>query len=228
MNSSPLTPETVAQFLQDNPDFFVTHSDLFANLRVPHPHEARAISLGERQIMTLRAKSKDLEWKLAGLIQNASGNEKISGNLIEWCRIMLAQDDASQLPRHIVEGLAELFQLSDIALRVWNLPRLEDDAHVLQDVDDATRTYARELAQPYCGPYKEQPGGTWLASPPASLAIIALREHENSEPFGLLLLGADDSERFTPDMGTAFLQTIGDLASASLTRLQEPLVAASA
>jgi uncharacterized protein YigA (DUF484 family) len=228
MNSPALSAELVAQFLQDQPDFFMSHADVFAGLRVPHPHETRAISLGERQIMTLRAKTKDLEWKLAGLIHNATGNEKISGSLIEWCRLMLAQDDASHLPRHIVESLGDLFQLSDIALRVWNLPRLNDDTHALQEVDDATRTYARELEQPYCGPYKNQPGGAWLAYPPASLAIIALREHDNSEPFGLLLLGSDSAERFTPDMGTAFLQTIGELASAALTRLQDPQIAASA
>src|SRR3546814_69835 len=66
-----LSAEHIAQFLQDNPSFFQDHADVFANLRVPHPNETRAISLGERQIMTLRARAKDLEWKLSGLVHNA-------------------------------------------------------------------------------------------------------------------------------------------------------------
>jgi uncharacterized protein YigA (DUF484 family) len=37
------------------------------------------------------------------------------------------------------------------------------------------------------------------------------------------VLGSDDPERFSPDMGTAFLETINDLASASLLRLKDPV-----
>ncbi|HEY9572740.1 MAG TPA: DUF484 family protein, partial [Pusillimonas sp.] len=82
------------------------------------------------------------------------------------------------------------------------------------------RAYARELLKPYCGPFHEQEAAGWLGTPPASLAIIALRPVGSSEPIGLLVLGSDDTERFTPDMGTAFLDTINKLASASLSRLR--------
>ncbi len=40
-------------------------------------------------------------------------------------------------------------------------------------------------------------------------------------PFGVLVLGSDDPDRFTPDMGTSFLDTINELASASLSRLSD-------
>jgi uncharacterized protein YigA (DUF484 family) len=38
--------------------------------------------------------------------------------------------------------------------------------------------------------------------------------------FGLLVLGSDDPERFGPDMGVAFLQTVSILASSTLSRLK--------
>src|SRR3546814_15064377 len=81
MTDASFSAEDIAHFLQENPEFFQEHADVFANMHVPHPHETRAISLGERQIMALRTRAKDLEWKLAGLMRNASGNEKISASL---------------------------------------------------------------------------------------------------------------------------------------------------
>ncbi|WP_397476301.1 DUF484 family protein [Pusillimonas sp.] len=220
--STSLNAEDVAQFLQTNPDFFQEHAGLFANLRVPHPHETRAISLGERQIMTLRAKTKDLEWKLSGLIHNAAGNQKISKTLMAWCCRMLAEDDATQLPGHIVRSLGDLFDLQAIALRLWGLSALAD-SEFNQDVTDSIRQYARDLAKPYCGPMQNQEAAGWLGTPPASLAIVALRPADSDEPFGLLVLGSDDPERFTADMATDFLSTINDLASASLCRLRTPV-----
>ena len=57
--------------------------------------------------------------------------------------------------------------------------------------------------------------------------MVALRPADTSEPFGLLVLGSDDAERFTSDMATDFLSTINDLASASLCRLRAPDVHAA-
>jgi uncharacterized protein YigA (DUF484 family) len=118
--------------------------------------------------------------------------------------------------------LGDLFDLPTIALRLWDLPRLSD-SEFTQDVTDSIKSYARTLDKPYCGPLKDQEAATWLGTPPVTLAIIALRPAKSLEPFGLLVLGSDDPERFSPDMGTAFLETINDLASASLLRLKDPV-----
>ncbi len=223
MTTPSFTAEDVALFLQENPGFFQDHSELFANIRVPHPHETRAISLGERQILTLRAKTKDLEWKLASLMQNAMGNEKISHTLTAWCCRMLAEPEPSRLPAHVVRSLCDLFDLPTVALRLWDLPGLEE-SEFGQDVTSSIRDFASTLTTPYCGPWQDQEAGQWLPEPPRSLAIVALRAStpgygSESSTCGLLVLGSDDPERFTPDMGTAFLQTIGELAGAALSRL---------
>ena len=218
MNSSPLNAADVAAFLQQNPGFFQEHADLFANLKVPHPHAAHAISLGERQILTLRAKAKDLEWQLSNLVFNASGNERISRTLTDWCAHMLAEDDAARLPEAIVEGLRSLFDLPAVTLRLWNLPRLPEGPYALAP-DAELLAYARTLSKPYCGPLQGQPPAAWLDEPPASLAIVPLSAGEGAEPFGLLVIASDDAARFTADMGTTFLETLGRLASAALGRL---------
>ena len=120
MTKAMPTAEDVAHFLQNHPDFFHEHAKLFADLRVPHPHETRAISLGERQILTLRTRCKELEWKLAGLLHNASGNERIAQLLMQWCCDMLAEDDAQDLPQLIEARLQSIFELPTVVLRIWD------------------------------------------------------------------------------------------------------------
>ena len=58
----------------------------------------------------------------------------------------------------------------------------------------------------------------WLNEPAQSLAVVPLKDNEGV--FGLLVLAANDQERFQPDMGTAFLEILSSLASAALSRLK--------
>ena len=52
-----------------------------------------------------------------------------------------------------------------------------------------------------------------------SLALVPLRSAAGQEAFGMLVLASPDPTRYTADMGTEFLQRIGELASAALSRL---------
>jgi len=222
MTQAMPTPEDIALVLKSNPDFFQEHAALFAELRVPHPHEARAISLGERQILTLRNRCKELEWKLAGLLHNASGNERISRLLMQWCCDMLAEGDAARLPALIVERLQGIFELPAVVLRLWDK---QGPAPYVQDVGDAVKQYTGALATPYCGAARDCPATEWLDASMQSLACIALRPEGGRNAFGMLVLGSEDAGRFTDDMGTDYLETIGRLASAGLQRLPDQAAA---
>ncbi|MBP8061801.1 MAG: DUF484 family protein, partial [Polaromonas sp.] len=67
----------------------------------------------------------------------------------------------------------------------------------------------------------------WLDEPAAaqSVALIALRTDAAAAPFGLLVLASPEANRFASGMGTDFLQRIGELASAALSRLHGPAAA---
>ncbi|SRR5690606_21797538 len=212
------TAEDVAVFLQTNPEFFQEHAHIFADLRVPHPHETRAISLGERQILTLRNRCKELEWKLAGLLHNASGNERIAQQLMQWCCDMLAEDDAQALPALVVERLQGIFELPSVVLRLWDK---EGPSPYVQEVGDALKNYANTLVTPYCGPADASPAREWLDDTTQSMACVALRPEGGVTAFGVLVLGSEDASRFTNDMGTDYLATIGTLAASALQRLPD-------
>jgi len=212
------TAHSIAKFLQENPDFFVQYSDLFSTLEVPHPHQSRTISLGERQILTLRERLRDFEFRLAELVRNGALNETTTTKLNLWCARMLAEPSAIRLPGEVALGLAEQFNLQEVALRVWGLDLPAEGFGA--PVDAAVHDFANTLAAPYCGSNTDFTAVSWLHKKPASLAILSLRGQANEPAFGLLVLGSDDPERFTPDMGTTFLQTVSKLASAALSRLK--------
>ncbi len=226
MTASQLTANDVAQFLKAHPDFFTQHAGLFADLRLPHPQQANTISLVERQIMTLRGRVRELQWQLSGLIDNATGNERISQLLIDWCASLLAEEQVQRLPDHITQGLALLFDLPDIALRLWDLPRIDTHSTAAQPIDEALLHDLTARHNPWCGPadHPDVPEGVldWLSGSPASVALIPLSMGTPPHSIGMLVLGSSNATRFTEDMGTEFLQTIASLAGAALSRLAGP------
>ncbi|GAB1577097.1 DUF484 family protein [Bordetella petrii] len=218
MTDTALTAQDVAAFLQDNPDFFDQHAEVFATLRVPHPHGAQAISLGERQILTLRERNRELEWRLNELVHQADSNEAIGDHVAQWCSRLLGETDPQHLPGEIALGLAQQFDLNHVALRLWNLAGLPPTGYG-EPVSSDVQAFTDSLKAPYCGPDTGFEAAGWLDAKPQSLALVPLRLEPDQPSVGLLVLGSDDPERFSPEMGTVFLEAIGRLSSAALRRL---------
>jgi hypothetical protein len=53
-----------------------------------------------------------------------------------------------------------------------------------------------------------------------SVALIPLRPGKSPQAFGMLVLASPDPQRFQSGMGTDFLERIGELAGAALSRLR--------
>ena len=122
------------------------------------------------------------------------------------------------LPPLVVSRLQEIFELPAVRLKLWDK---DGPAPFVQDIGDAVRQYASALATPYCGAAEGCPSTEWLEAGMQSVACIALRPEGGRNAFGMLVLGSEDPGRFTSDMGTDFLETIGRLASAGLQRLPD-------
>jgi uncharacterized protein len=77
-----MTPDAVVNYLRQHPEFFEEHADFMATIFTPHPHGGRAISISERQILTLRDRGKQLEGKLRELIEFGEENDAIGEKLL--------------------------------------------------------------------------------------------------------------------------------------------------
>jgi len=220
----PITEDDIANFLANTPDFFERHAELLATVQLSSGHGGRAISLQERQAGMLRDKIRGLESRVVEMIRHGQENVAIADKMQSWMLSLLMTPAARDLPDAIAQELQTQFQIPQAAIKVWDVAAPFSDCDFATGVSDDARSFAASLSTPFCGLNAGLEAAKWLPEPAAakSVALIALRSGEATQAFGLLVLASPDGERFTSGMGTDFLQRIGELASAALSRLRSP------
>jgi uncharacterized protein YigA (DUF484 family) len=209
--------EDIAKYLLEHPEFFDEYAELLTSLEVPHPHGTHAIPLSERQVLSLRDKSRLLEGKLRELVQFGESNDVISDRVHRMSLALLAAEDAPSIVDHVQHSLREDFGVPAVALRVWGVNALAGRAQGA-DVSQEVRVFAGSLSGPYFSDQAMFESASWfdgtLEQPQAFVYVPLRGEH----PLGLLAMGSPDPARFTPDMGTLYLTRLGELVSAALGR----------
>jgi uncharacterized protein len=210
-----MTAEEVAQFFRLHPQFFDQHPELLETIFVPHPHGGRAIPLAERQILALRDKVKLLEGKLGELIQFGEDNDAISEKVHRLSAALLGARDFAACTQALHFHLREDFSVPHVALRIWG-KALPESAAEGTPVADELRTRAETLGGPQCGAAAGSPFLAWFGDAAGHVRSIALVPLGQTRPFGLLVLGSEDAQRFYTEMGTLYLRRIGELTAAAL------------
>jgi uncharacterized protein len=217
-----MNQQDVADFLKNHPEFFNQHSELLTGITLPHPHGGRAISLSERQMITLREKNKALEAKLVELVRLGQENDAIVERMQRWTRGLLLLRNARLLPDALTTSLAEIFAVPAIALRIWEATDDYAELPCTAPVPVELIKSTNQLGNPFVGAAHDAQGASLallMVSGIQSVALIPLRRGAAPEAFGLIVLGSPDARRFHPGMGTEVLTRIGETASAALTRL---------
>jgi len=210
--------EQVARYLREHPDFLVEHGDIFVEITVPHPHGGQAITLAERQLHALRDKIRQLEAKLAELIRFGEENDEIGAKMHRLTLALVAAEDVDTLHESLMQSLLEDFRVPHAALRVWGAASASGG--IFEPVSEELRFQAADLRRPYCGAPANLEALAWFGEASAhirSVALIPLRCE--GQLLGLLALASEEAERFYPDMGTLFLERLGDTLAAALRRL---------
>lgn len=214
-----MQPIDIVEWLRQNPEFFEEFADDLAEIYVPHSHRGQAVSLAERQLLTLREKNRALELRLSELLQFGEENDITSDKLHRLTVDLMRAIDMPGIIGTLEYHLRERFGVPHVALRLW-LPGVESGLREFEPVGADVVRLAQNLVSPYCGPYVTDEVLDWFGEAGSGLksfAQFALRSGE--EPFGILVMASEDSERFYPDMGTLYLQRLSDLVSAALLRI---------
>lgn len=213
-----MNPNDIIDFLNANPQFFEEHPDLLEQLSVPHPTSGNTISLSERQILTLREKLAQVQEKLAELVSFGEENDVIAEKVHRLTLSLMLSDDFEAVNFAVYNHLQEDFAIPHVALRIWN-SILKRESPEFVEVSEELRFFAADLRQPYCGPAQYPEVLAWFgnaASHLGSLALIPLRR--DAQVFGMLALGSEDPERFFPEMGTLYVERIGQLVGAAVLK----------
>jgi uncharacterized protein YigA (DUF484 family) len=210
-----MKPEDVADYLQQHPEFFEEYADTLAEIYIPHPHGGRTISISERQILTLREKSKQLETKLREIIDFGEENDAIGEKIHRLTLALLGARELAGALSVIYLSLRDDFAVPHVVVRIWRSGAASDLAE-FTPVSNTIRDFAASLAQPYCCPHAMVDTGTLFGESAPHLRSFSYVPLRDGEVFGLLALASEDPQRFYPDMGTLYLKRIGELVAASL------------
>ena len=221
MSIQGITEQDIANYLANTPGFFERHAELLGAVQLTSPHGQRAVSLQERQMEMLRDKNRGLEGKIIEMIRHGQENVAIADKLHRWTRALMLTANPGELPEVLTRELMHQFMIPQAGIRVWGAADAFATLPFAKAVSADVKSLASSLTLPYCGVYSGFEAAQWLddAASALSLAMIPLRHGATVEAFGMLVLASPDPTRYTADMGTEFLQRIGELSSAALSRL---------
>ncbi len=212
-----MTPEAVANYLKQHPEFFEEHADFLSTILIPHPHGGRAISISERQIVALREKGKQLEGKLRELIEFGEENDAIGEKMHRLTRGLVAARDVEAVIEALLFNLREDFAVPHIALRLWSQGK-HPELPEFDAVSDGAREFADSLANPYCSTRAMVDTADWFGEDASRLQSFAYVALKNGRTLGLMALASEDPHRFYTEMGTLYLKRLGDVSAAALLR----------
>ena len=210
-----MSPDDIARFLRTNPQFFDEHPELLESIYVPHPHGGRTIALSERQMLTLRDKAKTLEARIGELVRFGSENDAISEKVHRLSLALMGAKDFASCVQAVYFHLREDFTVPHVALRIWGKPLPEGTLEGAA-VDNALRASVDAMGAPQCGQAAGNPFLAWFGDAQPHVRSVALIPLGQTRAFGLLAFGAEDPQRFYPEMGTLFLRRIGELTAGAL------------
>jgi len=213
--------QSIASYLQRNPEFFERHQAVLARLKLPHARGGAAISLVERQIEVLREKQAALEGKLAELVRVARANDAISERLHRFTRRLLRTVPPQEAIARIEAGLREDFDaFHAVLVLIGNSPDPDAPRFVRTvPADDPNLKSFESLftsGKPRCGQARDSQREFLFGAEGAEMGSVALVPLGDKGRLGLLALGSADRDRFHPGMSTEFLARLAELIADSL------------
>lgn len=221
-----MNADDVAEYLKANPVFFEQYAELLSTIQVANPHGGRAIALSDRQVLALREENRKLAAKLKEVIDFGEDNMSRSDKMQRLSVALLEARDLAAFLSSLYLHLREDFEIPHVAMRIWK--ETDRDASARPEfapVSDALKDYASGLEQPYCGASGNVEAAALFgdaASHVRSVGHLALRAGGagvDRPCFGILALGSEDVQRFSPDMDTLYQGRLAELVSAGLARL---------
>jgi uncharacterized protein YigA (DUF484 family) len=217
--------EQVADFLQENPDFFARRPGLLCDLTLPH-QRGQAVSLVERQVALLRERNIDMRRRLAELLENANANNELFENTRQLVLDLMEAASLTELTEALQRSLEHDFKIEFQCLCLL----AEQQATLPPTVRCASQEQAQAAIgnlltarQVVCGVLRDEElvflFGDDAAAVGSAAVIPLLAEHH----IGVLAVGSKDPLHFKSGMGTLFLNYIAEMLNRSVPQYLPPV-----
>lgn len=226
-----LNRESVAEYLRENPDFFVSQDELLRSLTLPHD-SGRAISLVERQVHLYREQRDTLRQELVELVSIARHNDRLFEKSKRLLMQLIEARNLSDMAAAVDDSIRGDFGLDAASVIVFTDENLSGNGgsalHVVSPAVARERLGGLlEGDRAVCGQFRESERSFLFPDrdePIASVALVPLRSHGPTVPIddlvGVFAVGSCEPGYFDQSMGSLFLTYISD----TLSRLLPPIL----
>lgn len=215
-----ITREAVLDFLKTHPEIFEEQAEFFHQVEISHPYSGRTISLAERQMINLREKNRLLEHRLGELLGVGESNDALGARMHQLTIALVGANRLDQMVNLVLKSLAEDFGVPQARIRLWGEGAANMGHEVCTPVSAELVKEISGMNHPFTGSVRTGEVVAWFGGHDeaiASMALVPLRFE--GQTLGLLAMGSDDAERFVAGMGTLYIERLGDVIAAALSRV---------
>ncbi len=205
--------QQICDYLLYHPSFFLRHTDILNDLRVPHK-TGGAVSLLEHKIRMLQDKAEAYQKQLQELLTVARDNEQLNQRLHRLTLNLIEAESREDILAILQDELRERFNADAVELKLFSTRELEE-ARVSESGLALFRTFM-DIDKPTCGPLKADKLKTLFGNQAGEEGSAALIPIRTSDLSGILAIGSQDRERFHSGKSVDFLVRLGELVSLSL------------
>ncbi len=204
LDNNQLDASQVENWLKNNPDFFVDFPNCLSAMEIPVDTGA-AISLHQYQVRVLQADKAQLKQKLGLLVKNVKTNHRIHSDLLDLAgkMIILARQEA-KLETHL-DAITEYFSLTKVL--ILDRKKQSNQFKLAKKMLSKQESACFNAANPEVldGIFGED------AQSVSSFALVPIKKGKKWS--AVLVLAADDIDRFQPGMGGEFLKLLARLVA---------------
>jgi hypothetical protein len=199
--------ELVAHWLLSTPGFFERHPQLLMSIDLGSSLDGRVLSLQEKQMNVLRNKNRDLNQRTTEMLRFGMENDLTQNLMVQWLEDLCSKKTKEDVIENITGGLNSMFKVG----RVVYIQPSEIDEIILENLNKEiiVGTLPAEINFPSLD-IEEEVG---------SFALVPLHIHEKK--LGAVLFVSKDISKYTLDTGLVYLEQLGRLAAAALSRFEE-------
>lgn len=214
--------ERVARFLLSHPDFFIRRSDLLSVMNIPHLRAEGTASLIERQVKVLRDKQRVEREHLQALVETARENERLANRLHNFSLELMQVDDMDVVLDTVPPLVKELFRVDSAVIRVEHIELAGQRTEIVHPSEPrfvelrARVTHGRSVCETTLPSSIQEYVFGGDADHLSSIMLVPLG---GKRPLGVMCLASTQKGRFDPEQGTFYLDRLGELTGAVLSRL---------
>ena len=214
------THTEVEEFLRDHPEFFLSRDSILSEIELPH-ESGSAVSLVERQVSVLRARSRDLRNRLNSLLETARENDRLFNRTQDLVLALLEAESLDGIATTLQSSLRDDYQVDiNSLILLGSAEQLGSvNAHVVaaSDAKDQIGTLLSSN-KATCGALRESEMAFLFPDSPKNIGSAAVAPLQQGATFGLLAIGSYDPDKYRSSMGTMFLTYIANVLNRVVPR----------